>query len=67
MATIRHVSVDEVVGYFSELEDPRSQINKKHPLASVIVIALLAQTIHGVLSRLARRCLRWASNSAVAT
>jgi predicted transposase YbfD/YdcC len=42
MIATRHVSLDEVVGYFDELEDPRSEINQKHPLASVVVIAMLA-------------------------
>src|SRR5580693_2354210 len=42
MATIQHVSLDEVVGYFDELEDPRTDINLKHPLASVVVIAMMA-------------------------
>jgi predicted transposase YbfD/YdcC len=42
MASIQHVGLDEVVGYFDELEDPRADINRKHPLASVIVIAVLA-------------------------
>jgi predicted transposase YbfD/YdcC len=42
MAATRHLSLDEVIGYFDELEDPRSEINKKHPLASVVVIAMLA-------------------------
>ena len=41
MASIQHVTLDEVVGYFDELEDPRSDINRKHPLASVVVIAVL--------------------------
>ena len=41
MATI-HVTLDEVVGYFDELEDPRSTVNLKHPLVSVVVIAMLA-------------------------
>lgn len=36
------VSLDEVVGYFDNLEDPRSTINRQHPLGSVIVIALMA-------------------------
>src|SRR5262245_5999727 len=39
---IQHVCLDEVVGYFDELEDPRSDINQKHPLASVVVIAMMA-------------------------
>jgi predicted transposase YbfD/YdcC len=42
MAKPQRVSLDEVVGYFDELEDPRSDINQKHPLASVIVIAMMA-------------------------
>src|SRR5207248_6650146 len=42
MAKTQHVCLDEVVGYFDALEDPRSEINKKHALASVVVIALLA-------------------------
>jgi predicted transposase YbfD/YdcC len=36
------VYLDEVVGYFDELEDPRSTINQKHPLVSVVVIAMMA-------------------------
>jgi predicted transposase YbfD/YdcC len=42
MAKTLHVSLDEVVGYFDELEDPRSTINQKHPLVSVVVIAMMA-------------------------
>lgn len=42
MAKTQHVCLDEVVGYFDELEDPRSEINQKHPLASVVVIAMMA-------------------------
>jgi predicted transposase YbfD/YdcC len=42
MAKSQHVCLDEVVGYFDELEDPRSTINQKHPLVSVVVIALMA-------------------------
>jgi predicted transposase YbfD/YdcC len=38
----RRVSLDEIVVHFEELEDPRSTINQRHPLASVLVIALLA-------------------------
>jgi predicted transposase YbfD/YdcC len=34
--------LDEVVGYFDELEDPRSSVNQKHPLVSVVVIAMMA-------------------------
>lgn len=42
MAKTQHVCLDEVVGYFDELEDPRSTVNQKHPLVSVVVIALMA-------------------------
>ena len=34
--------LDEVLPHFDELEDPRSEINRKHPLPSVIVIAIMA-------------------------
>ena len=40
MATGR-MTLEEVVGYFDDLEDPRSTINQKHPLVSVVVIALM--------------------------
>lgn len=42
MAGSRRFGLDEVVAYFRELEDPRSEVNRKHPLASVVVIALVA-------------------------
>jgi predicted transposase YbfD/YdcC len=42
MGDVRRVSLDEVVIHFQELEDPRSTINQRHPLVSVLVIALLA-------------------------
>jgi len=41
VARIR-IALEEVVGYFDELEDPRSTINQKHPFVSVVVIALMA-------------------------
>jgi predicted transposase YbfD/YdcC len=41
MSTVR-ITLEEVVGYFDELEDPRSTINQKHPFVSVVVIALMA-------------------------
>jgi predicted transposase YbfD/YdcC len=41
LATIR-IALEEVVGYFDGLEDPRSTINQKHPFVSVVVIALMA-------------------------
>lgn len=42
MADFQRDSLDEVIVHFQELEDPRSTINQRHPLVSVIVIALLA-------------------------
>jgi predicted transposase YbfD/YdcC len=42
MAEARRIGLDEVVAHFQELEDPRSTINQRHPLTSVVVIALLA-------------------------
>jgi predicted transposase YbfD/YdcC len=42
MAEARRIGLDEVVAHFRELEDPRSTINQRHPLVSVVVIALLA-------------------------
>src|ERR1700740_741420 len=42
MAKIQHCGLDEVVAHFNELEDPRSPINRQHPLVSVVVIALMA-------------------------
>ena len=42
MAKTQSVCLDEVVGYFDELEDPRSSVNQKHPLVSVVVIAMMA-------------------------
>src|ERR1700756_3186189 len=42
MAKTQHVCLDEVIGYFDELEDPRSTVNQKHPLVSVVVIAMMA-------------------------
>ena len=41
MATVR-IALEEVVGYFDELEDPRSPINQKHPFVSMVVICLIA-------------------------
>src|SRR5258707_5868642 len=42
MTDIQRISLDEVVLHFAELEDPRSTINRKHPLVSVVVIAVMA-------------------------
>jgi predicted transposase YbfD/YdcC len=37
-----HIGLDEIVRHFEELEDPRSTVNRRHPLVSVVVIALMA-------------------------
>ena len=42
MAKKIRTGLDEVVVHFSELEDPRSEINRRHPLVSVVVIAIMA-------------------------
>jgi predicted transposase YbfD/YdcC len=41
MASTRSM-LDEIVASFATLEDPRSEINRRHPLPSVLVIAVLA-------------------------
>ena len=42
MAEVRRIGLDDVVRHFEELEDPRSEVNLRHPFVSVVVIALLA-------------------------
>jgi predicted transposase YbfD/YdcC len=42
MASIVRVNVKDIVRHFKQLEDPRSPVNKLHPLESVIVIAIMA-------------------------
>jgi predicted transposase YbfD/YdcC len=42
MAGAKRFGLDEVAAYFQDLEDPRSEINRKHPLVSVVVIAVVA-------------------------
>jgi len=42
MAKEIRTGVDEVIVHFAELEDPRSEINRRHPLVSVVVIAIMA-------------------------
>jgi predicted transposase YbfD/YdcC len=41
MADDRRIGLNEIVQHFQELEDPRSSVNLRHPLPSVVVIALL--------------------------
>jgi len=42
MASIVRMDVKDVVRHFRQLEDPRSAVNRLHPLESVIVIAIMA-------------------------
>ena len=42
MAEIHRIGLDEVARHFEVLEDPRSTVNRQHPLVSVVVIALMA-------------------------
>jgi hypothetical protein len=42
MVDIQRIGVDEIIRHFRGLEDPRSTINRQHPLDSVVVIALMA-------------------------
>ena len=42
MAETIRIGVDDVVRHFEGLEDPRSQINRRHPLVSVVVVPLMA-------------------------
>lgn len=42
MAKVQQVRLDEIIGYFDTLEDPRDSVNRKHPLVSVVVIAMMA-------------------------
>jgi len=42
MAEIHRIGLDKVARHFEELEDPRSTVNRRHPLVSVVIIALMA-------------------------
>jgi predicted transposase YbfD/YdcC len=42
MADLQRIGLDQIIPQFEALEDPRSTVNRRHPLASVLVIALLA-------------------------
>ncbi len=42
MASTARIDIEEVLEHFSHLEDPRSSINRQHPLTSVVVIAIMA-------------------------
>lgn len=36
------IGLDEITCHFHDLEDPRSEINQRHPFVSVVVIAIMA-------------------------
>jgi predicted transposase YbfD/YdcC len=42
MAKVAHVGLEEIIGYFDDLQDPRDVVNRKHPLVSVVIIAMMA-------------------------
>jgi predicted transposase YbfD/YdcC len=42
MEKLPGTTVDEIIAHFNQLEDPRSPINRQHPLVNVVVIALMA-------------------------
>jgi predicted transposase YbfD/YdcC len=42
MVDLQRIGLDQIIPQFEALEDPRSTVNRRHPLASVLVIALLA-------------------------
>src|SRR5437016_8865245 len=42
MSESQRIGLDEVARHFEELKDPRSTVNRLHPLVSVVVIALMA-------------------------
>ena len=42
MSEIHRIGLGEVARHFEELKNPRSTVNRRHPLVSVVVIALMA-------------------------
>ena len=42
MTNMQRISLDQIARHFKGLEDPRSTVNRQHPLVGVVVIALLA-------------------------
>jgi predicted transposase YbfD/YdcC len=41
MGQVARVHIEEVLQRFDQLEDPRSVVNRRHPLTSVVVIAIM--------------------------
>ena len=42
MTACRHTTLADIAKHFDALEDPRCPINRRHPLTSVVVIAIMA-------------------------
>lgn len=42
MANGVKVDIEKVLRHFDQLEDPRSPVNRRHPLTSIVVIAIMA-------------------------
>jgi predicted transposase YbfD/YdcC len=42
MTDIHHLGLDEIALHFAALEDPRSAVNRRYPLISIVVIAVMA-------------------------
>src|SRR5262245_3386980 len=42
MAKVQRVGLEAILGYFDDLEDPRDTVTRKHPLVSVVILALMA-------------------------
>jgi len=42
VTNMQRISLDQIARHFKGLEDPRSTVNRQHPLVGVVVIALLA-------------------------
>jgi hypothetical protein len=42
MAKVQRIELEEIIAYFDTLEDPRDTVNRKHPLVSVVIIAMMA-------------------------
>ena len=66
MADHTRISVEDVARHFEELEDPRSEINQRHPFVSVVVISLMAVLAGAsgpttIAARAWARCIRSAS------
>ena len=42
MSASKHTTLQDIAHHFDHLDDPRCDINRHHPLASVLVIAIMA-------------------------